>query len=102
MYIRRDLMSAMHSDLGEDEASVACPTRDVRRRTFNIGRLGSGDWVIFAATFALFIALIVNWWTGGAGAVNSVALFRNLLRGHVDLDPCQPRIGDLSGSSSGG
>lgn len=51
---------------------MARPTRDVRRRTFNIGQLGSGDWVLFAATFALFIALIVNWWTGGSGAVNSV------------------------------
>ncbi|HEV3310214.1 MAG TPA: hypothetical protein VG815_06835 [Chloroflexota bacterium] len=50
---------------------MARPTRDVRRRTFSVAGFSAGDWIILAATVLLFIALIVNWWTG-QGSLNSV------------------------------
>ena len=50
---------------------MARPTRDARRRSINVGNLNAGDWVILAACFLLFVALIGGWWTN-PGGVNSV------------------------------
>jgi hypothetical protein len=50
---------------------MARPTRDARRRTLNIARIESGDWIVLGASVILFIALINNWWVGN-GNLNSV------------------------------
>lgn len=50
---------------------MARPTRDVRRRSLNIGNLSAGDYVLLVVSFVLFLALILNWWVSGA-SVNAV------------------------------
>lgn len=50
---------------------MARPTRDVRRRSLNLNRLGAGDYIMLLVCIVMFFALTLNIWVSNE-SVNSL------------------------------